>query len=222
MKKLFVLTYIIAVLLFAGFARAEDLRRTQLQILNIAENDNSRWTVHITGPLKNLCVRSPEAVLVQSEREPHVFILKVTARVTGELCAQAIAGPYSLKPDLRVLLQQTGAELVPNHVYMIKADGYPFEMQFTGADALVSQIDGILTADLDGQPAIITENSEVVLIDDSLVDLQNFMNRNVSLIGLYGPLQDDQGSVDPSNNRRTLPVLPTHGLTVIEIQPLVR
>ncbi|MGE0762883.1 MAG: hypothetical protein AB7N80_06365 [Bdellovibrionales bacterium] len=221
MKKALIFGYVVGVLLFSGFARADE---TQLAIQNISYKEGS-WKIEISGPKKNLCIASPRPTLVPSSEAPNTMILEVVAEETGDMCAQAIGGVYSLIADIRVLVQQSGVLVSPHQVYTIKTKGYPFVVTFSGGDVMTLrqpvELTGVLMSTTQGQKAVVTDQNRIVMIDDSQVDSLPFMNKKVSLFGHFGPLQtNEERFVNPFRNQNILPVLPTQRLMVVKILPV--
>lgn len=229
MKKIILVSYILGVLLFSGFARAESTT-TPLAIGHVQYQEGS-WQIEISGPLKNFCLSSPHPTLVPSNTQPNTLILKVVATETGDLCAQAIKGSFNLSTDLRLLMQRSGVLVAPHQIYTVKTEGYPFEVSFSGGDVMTIspmgmgqavQVSGILMTTAQGQVAIITEQNKIVLVDDSQISSAPFMNKKVSLVGRYGPLQsNDERIVNPSRNQNILPVVPTQRLLVERIDQVL-
>lgn len=224
-KKILLIGYVLGVLLFAGFAKAES--QTNLEIRHISYQEGS-WMIEVSGDLRNPCLTSPQPTLVPSRNEANTLILQVQATQTGDFCAQAIAGSYHFKVDLRLLMQKAGVLIVPQQTYTVKTEKYPFEVSFKGGDVMsIAPMNGVgenvtlvgvLTSTSQGQIAVITEQNKIVLLDDSGVDSAPFMNKKVSLVGRYGPLQgNDERSLNPFRNQSTLPILPIHRLMVTEI-----
>ena len=230
MKKLLLVSYIIAVLLFAGFARAED-QLTTLSVSHVKYQEGS-WQIEISGPLKNTCLKSPHPTLTPSNTQANTLILKVSAyEKVGNLCAQVIGGAYNLPVDLRLLMQKSGILVSPHQTYTIKTEEYPFEVQFSGGDVMTIQplsttgqiveVSGILMTTAQGQLALLTQQHKIVLVDSSRVDATPYMNKEVSLVGRFGPLQSsDERMINPSRQQQILPVLPTHRLLVEKITQL--
>jgi hypothetical protein len=220
MKNILLAGYVVGALLFSAFARAE---QTDLSIQNINYQEGS-WQISINGPLKNLCVTSPQAKLIPSDIEANTLILKMVGEQAEDICAQAIVKNYNVKADLRLLMQDSGVLISPHQIYRIKAEGNPFEAEVSGGDVMTLdhvRLTGILTSTSQGQMAVITDAQQIVLLDDSTVDSDTLMNQRVSITGRFAPQQsNDDSVVNPMRNQRILPIVPPQRLMVLKINPV--
>lgn len=220
-KKILLFSYISSVLLFSGFARAEE-QTLDIQKINY---EKGSWVIEVHGLLPNLCVGWPEAALEISPDAPQTFILKMVATAPQDLCGQAVRGPYKVTVDLRRLIAQSKFKIEPGVTYTIKAENYPFELSFEGPLRIHSpsgavEISGVLVPVHSGGLALLTDTHKLVLVDGGVIDYRPFLNTHVFIVGRFGPLPwSDIQSMQPSHNQ-----LSGFGqrLTIVEISAAVR
>jgi len=133
MKKILIVGYILGTLLISGFARAEG---TRVPIQNIVYADGS-WNIGVSGTLNSPCLASPVAHLDTSIKK-NVFVMSMVSEQRSEICMAVIGGTYSSKIDLRRLVIDSGIKIEADKEYTIRADGYDFEVSFTGQDLLIA------------------------------------------------------------------------------------
>lgn len=218
MKKFLILGYICSVLMVSGFARADEAQES-LPIRKVTTQEGS-WVVQIQGIRPNLCVSSPQPTLVQNAERPDVLILRMIATSTGDFCAQAVAGFYDVTVDLRRLVRQSKVEIKPGATYTIETDGYPFKRSFDTPVYLMARegvvaLSGVLMRSRIGELAMMTDDQRLVLIDSKLVDVTSYINKHVSVVGHFGPLQT-AGARLMLPSRDQLPRL-AQRLTIVEI-----
>jgi hypothetical protein len=218
MKRLLIFGYICGVLLVSGFARADEGQES-LPIRKVTSQEGS-WVVQIQGIRPNLCVTSPHPTLVQSAERPDILTLKMMAESNGDFCAQAVAGFYDVSVDLRRLVRQSKVQLLPGVTYTIETEGYPIKRSFDTPIYLMSregvvEVSGMLMRSRVGELALMTDEKRLILVDPRLVDVTDYINKHVSVVGHFGPLQT-AGSRMMLPSRDQLPRL-TQRLTIVEI-----
>ena len=134
MKKILIIAYVLSTLLISGFARANETRRVSIQ--NIVYKEGS-WKIGVTGLLSTPCLSNPFAHLSESGKN-NVFVMSMVAEQKGDICMAVIGNAYTAKVDLRKLVIDSGIQLEADQVYTIRADGYDFEVSFTGQDLLIA------------------------------------------------------------------------------------
>ena len=218
MKRLLILGYICSVLLVSGFARAdENLRNVSISNINYQEGD---WRIQVQGHLPNSCVTSPQPTLTQSETQPNTLIFSMVAKSSGSMCVERLGNFYDIPVDLRQLVKASHVELLPGVTYTIKTEHYPFEVSFEGpvkpnVRKGVVHVSGILMKARIGELGLLTDDKRLLLVDSSLVDCSSYINKHVSVVGHFGPLQT-AGTRMLLPSRDQLPRL-AQRLTIVEI-----
>lgn len=175
---------ILAIFGIVSSANAADITLKSLKISSVAYQEGS-WQIAITGNRPNVCT-SPHAALVPGPG--NTFALQVLGSSTADMCIQLMPGPYSIKADIRALVQKTGVKIDPNAVYTIT--GPNFSVTFNGSDITsytrsMIQMEGILMEARNGQRALLTDNQKhLVLVDDSLIENSaELVNKHVLITG---------------------------------------
>ncbi len=218
MKRILILGYICSVLVFSGFARASE-KDTQVPIQKI-NYEEGNWVIQILGNLPNPCVTSPQPTLNQSADRPNTLILSMVGKSSGDICIQPIGGRYDVPVDLRQLVRKSRFDLQPGVTYTIRTENYPFEVSFEGPNKVaaikgVVELTGMLMKTRLGEIGLFTNDNRLVLVDGRLVDCSSYINKQVSVVGHFGPLQT-AGTRMMLPSRDQLPRL-AQRLTIVEI-----
>jgi hypothetical protein len=123
LRKSLILIYIVAVLLIAGFARAESDRSIYLpHMLPItkADYDAKDFSLHVSGYFTDTCQSNPRLVVESvdtSDKVPvaHLHVVaqgNIDGRVIRHLCNRAPWGFYELISDIRTLKLPPSATLI--------------------------------------------------------------------------------------------------------------
>lgn len=143
MKKLAFILYVGCVLMFSAFARAELAMPFVVAAANFQAPvaidaigvDEANLELQIEGYLPNPCFSSPNATLVQDINNPNVLVLRLTSPVPTDMCVSRRAD-FRTIVNLPVVAQNSQLNLADKAVYVIKTEGYEFEMQVLGSDLM--------------------------------------------------------------------------------------
>ncbi len=142
-KVLFV-AYIFAVLFFAGTARAE-INPTELAVtyakmqapvqISQVNLDPQALQLFITGNLPNPCFSEPYAQLTPDLDNPNTLIIRLSSPIPTSMCVARVK-PYRTVVSLPALAQAAQIRLHDKGTYLLKTEGYPFEMMINASDLL--------------------------------------------------------------------------------------
>ncbi len=142
MKVLIYTVYVVAVLTFSAFARAEMSmpfskvlpKQSSVKVTDVAL-DEANLDLAIDGKLPNPCYAQPFASVVQDHQNPGVLRLRLTSPIPTVTCPSRIQD-YSMVVNLPVLVQNARLVIEPNAEYVVQIEGYKYEVQVLGAELL--------------------------------------------------------------------------------------
>ncbi|NJM10288.1 MAG: hypothetical protein HC883_05360 [Bdellovibrionaceae bacterium] len=108
--------------------------QTRIQIQAVAV-DQVNLELMLGCFLPNPCTANPSATLVQDDNSPNTLILRLSSPIPTDLCVSKIVD-HSTIVNLPVLAQNSQVGLNDKAVYVIKTEGYDFEMQVLGSDLM--------------------------------------------------------------------------------------
>jgi hypothetical protein len=140
MKTLIYGLYVAAVLVFSAFARAEVAmpyskilpKQAPVAITDVAVAPET-MDLQIDGYLPNPCYPQPLITLVQDVENPNVLRLRLSSPVPTHACPSRIQ-KYSMTVNLPVLAQNSRLVLANKNAYVVKFEGFEYEMQVLGSD----------------------------------------------------------------------------------------
>lgn len=142
MNKALYTIYAVAVLLFAGFARAEvslfhfaEAQRSATLPINDVRADYQRLVLEVTGSLPSPCYKQPVAQLEQSSQDPRVLILRLTSPTPIKSCIAPVTS-FESRVLLPELAKRSRVKLNSDELYVLKTEGFDFQMQVTGIELL--------------------------------------------------------------------------------------
>ena len=130
--KALILVYAIGVLLFAGFARAED---SPARIHQVGV-DLKTLSLHIEGQLPNPCYPEPSAVLTSDKQHSNILILRLSSPSPQNFCVTKIK-EFFKTVKLSEVARDSRLALDDKTVYEIRTEGHPFSMQVSGSELVV-------------------------------------------------------------------------------------
>ena len=138
MNKLTYTLYVVSVLLISGLARAnasaldpvQILYQSPVQIGQISA-DAAKLELLIAGSLPNPCYGNPSAMLTKDLQDPTVLILRFSSPIPMNLCVSQVKY-FSTTVDLALLAQASQINLEDKAMYLIRTEGFDFEMQIPG------------------------------------------------------------------------------------------
>lgn len=191
-SKLLLIGYILSVLLFSGFSRAEDLRdpSTASQLVPVkidkAEFSKETYLLRLSGKRGTPCISLPTPVLVANQEKVNSFRLVAQSVSENSLCIQVLS-PYQLVFDLRSLFQNT--QFIADQPVTIEIDGTKDILEVPG-NALSSAFPlynatyfGTLT--MEGSNLFLLEVSgKKIALMSVGIDTKAFLNQRVEVHGI--------------------------------------
>ncbi len=141
MKYIIYTLYVVTVLLFSGFARANTLMslvnadeqfRSPATIYNVGV-DHQTLDLEISGYVPTPCYQEPSAVLIQDKNDPSTLILRLVSPIPTAFCIQRIKD-FSTIVSLRQLAQASQLPLEDKANYVVKTEGFDFSLPVSGQD----------------------------------------------------------------------------------------
>lgn len=143
MTKLVFILYVGCVLMFSAFARATEMRmpfvttasvQTPAHIEGVGV-DQVNLELLITGYLSNPCVALPSASLTADINSPNTLVLRLSSPLPTKNCV-SMTKDFNTVVNLPVLAQNSAISIEDKAVYLIKLEGYEFEMQVLGSELM--------------------------------------------------------------------------------------
>lgn len=145
MKAIIYAAYVLVVLMFSAFAKADvtlplsqilvaDGPQANVKVTDIAY-DSSNLEVQVSGFLPNPCYRVPVAQVVVDSNDPQVLQVQMTSPVPTSICPASILG-YQTTVSLPTLVQSSGIPLQSSEMYRVRFGDYTMEMNVTGEELL--------------------------------------------------------------------------------------
>lgn len=143
MKSTICSLYILSVLLFSAFARAE----MAMPFAVISEDDTAVYDVEvtraegpfalqITGFLSNPCVKKPTAHLIQNPENPSHLMIRLSAPSHNNgMCILPMQG-FMTVVDLPEAAQRSEVYIDDTHDYVVTVEGADFQMEIPGQELL--------------------------------------------------------------------------------------
>jgi hypothetical protein len=139
MKTLAYVLFVGSVLLASALARAdvkipysEVAYQTPIQIEQVTA-DYANLELLLAGTLPNPCFSAPTAILIPDAKAPNTFVIRLLSPLPTGMCVSQIK-PYATVVDLPTLARASQLSFENKAVYVIRTEGYDFEMQVSGAD----------------------------------------------------------------------------------------
>ena len=135
--------YVVAVLLFAGTVRAQGFQSEVISMASMQTNvpisqvalSTEGLELLIAGTLPNPCYGKPSAQLVQDPLAPHTLVLRLSSPIPTSMCVTKVM-PYKTLVNPPDLAQAAHLQLSDKGVYLLKTEGYPFEIQINASDLM--------------------------------------------------------------------------------------
>lgn len=140
MKAIVITLYVACVLLFSGFARAESLFSANGEMMSPVAIDHveikhAEFALEIFGLLPSPCYKQPTATLVPDAENPNVLILRLSSPYPTMACIAPTAR-YETLVSLPALAQSSQIPLHNKAKYLIKTEGFAFEVEVLGSDLM--------------------------------------------------------------------------------------
>lgn len=131
--------YVAIVLIVAGTARADeiypiDIYQSPVQISHVGVDYQTRELL-VAGELPNPCFAEPTAQLVKDADSPNTLIIRLTSPIPTSMCVTKIKN-YDKIISLPELAKAAQLNLEEKSSYVIKTEGYPFELVLVGSDLI--------------------------------------------------------------------------------------
>ncbi len=143
MKKIAVILYVGCVLAFSAFARAEEMsmpfvtaaiKQKPAHVQDVAI-DPVNLELLINGYLSTPCEAIPSATLIPDLNDPNVLILRLSSPVPTNNCV-SMTKDFSKLVSLPVLAQNSALNVEEKALYLIKMEGFAFEMNVLGSELM--------------------------------------------------------------------------------------
>lgn len=131
--------YVAIVLIVAGTARADeiypiDIYQTPVQISHVGVDYHARELL-VVGELPNPCYQEPKAELIKDSNAPNTFVIRLSSPIPTNMCVTKIK-TYDTIISLPELAKAAQLNLEEKATYVIKTEGYPFEVVLVGSDLI--------------------------------------------------------------------------------------
>jgi hypothetical protein len=141
MKTIAYTLYVVTILLVSGLARANasslfDATQAQYQtpvhITQVSPNA-AKLQLFVGGSVPNPCFGNPSAMLTQDTSNPTTLILHLSSPIPLDQCVSKVKY-FTTVVDLPILAQASLVNLDDKALYLIKMEGFDFQMTVSGSD----------------------------------------------------------------------------------------
>ena len=144
MKYIIYTFYVVTVLLFSGFARANTLMAmvkadeqfrspATIDSVGFADPNHQTLDLQITGYVPNPCYLNPSAILIMDKNDPNTLIIRLISPIPTTFCIQRIKD-FSTIVSLPQLAQASQLPLEDKAIYVVKTEGFDYSLQVSGQD----------------------------------------------------------------------------------------
>ena len=131
--------YVAIVLLVAGTAKADEIALLGTEQIPISishvDVDHESLELLVAGHLPNPCYPNPSAHLTQDPENPNTLVLHLSSPLPINMCVTRIK-EYNTVVSLPALVRSAQLNLEDKALYVIKTEGYEFELPIAGSELL--------------------------------------------------------------------------------------